>query len=79
YVSLAVGRFLRELFRRVVVEPVRWVYARVLTPVGHVVRDVVLRPAATAARAVGRAVRQSLASARLTLRQARADLRRVLV
>ncbi|GAB2834667.1 hypothetical protein GCM10027073_73890 [Streptomyces chlorus] len=79
YVSLAVGRFLRALFRWVVVEPVRWVYTRVLTPVGHVVRDMVLRPAATAARAVGRAVRQSLASARLTLRQARADLRRMLV
>ncbi|MFI8306935.1 hypothetical protein ACIF80_26570 [Streptomyces sp. NPDC085927] len=79
YVSLAVGRFLRTLFRWVVVEPVRWVYTRVLTPVGHVVRDVVLRPAAAAAGAVGRAVRQSLASARLTLRQARADLRRVLV
>ncbi|MFE9921180.1 hypothetical protein ACFYQA_06260 [Streptomyces sp. NPDC005774] len=79
YVSLAVGRFLRTLFRWVVVEPVRWAYTRVLTPVGHVVRDVVLRPAAEAARAVGRAVRQSLASARLTLRRTRADLRRVLV
>lgn len=79
HVSLAVGRFLRTLFRWVVVEPVRWVYARVLTPVGHVVRDVALRPAAAAAGAVGRAVRQSLASARVTLRQVRADLRRVLV
>lgn len=79
YLSLAVGRFLRNLFRWVVVEPVRWVYTRVLTPVGHVVRDVALRPAAAAAGAVGRAVRQSLASARVTLRRARADLRRVLV
>ncbi|MET8216292.1 hypothetical protein [Streptomyces hirsutus] len=79
YVSLAVGRFLMTLFRWAVVEPVRWVYTRVLVPVGHVVRDVVLRPAAAAAGAAGRAVRQSLASARLTLRQARADIRRVLV
>ncbi|WP_406353760.1 hypothetical protein OH738_26720 [Streptomyces hirsutus] len=79
YVSLAVGRFLMTLFRWGVVEPVRWVYTRVLTPVGHVVRDAVLRPAAAAAGAAGRAVRQSLASARLTLRQARADIRRVLV
>ncbi|MFD0214557.1 hypothetical protein ACFVH9_37125 [Streptomyces hirsutus] len=79
YVSLAVGRFLMTLFRWAVVEPARWVYTRVLVPVGHVVRGVVLRPAAAAAGAAGRAVRQSLASARLTLRQARADIRRVLV
>ncbi|WP_406727558.1 hypothetical protein WJ438_27190 [Streptomyces sp. GD-15H] len=79
YVSLAVGRFLRNLLRWLVVEPVRWVYTCVLTPVGHVVRDVALRPVAAAARVVGRAVGQSLASARVTLRQARADLRRVLV
>ncbi|WP_055694643.1 hypothetical protein [Streptomyces prasinopilosus] len=78
YVSLAVGRFLAALFRWVVVEPARRVYTRVLTPVGHTVRDAVLRPAAAAARAAGGAVRQSLASARLTLRQARADLRRAL-
>ncbi|MEU3172996.1 hypothetical protein [Streptomyces sp. NPDC007000] len=79
YVSLAVGRFVRALVRWTVVEPACLVYAHVLTPVGHVVRDVVLRPAAAAGRAVGRAVRQSLASARATLRQARADLRRTLV
>lgn len=79
YVSLAVGRFLGALVRWTVVEPARWMYARVLTPVGHMVRDAVLRPAAEAGRAVGRAVRQSLDSARATLRQARADLRRMLV
>lgn len=59
-------------------EPVRWAYRTVLTPVGHVVRDAVLRPAARAARSVGRATRQTLAAARETARQARADVRRML-
>ncbi|MER5786946.1 hypothetical protein [Streptomyces sp. NPDC001980] len=67
YVAHAVGRVLGTLFRWIFLEPARWVYRTVLTPVGHVVRDLVLRPAAQAARAIGRAVRQ-----------ARADLRRAL-
>ncbi|MEU6918188.1 hypothetical protein [Streptomyces olindensis] len=78
HISLAVGRFLGTLFRWIFVEPVRWVYRSVLTPVGHVVRDTVLRPAAEAARSVGRATRQALATARETVRQARADFRRML-
>ncbi|MFF3329576.1 hypothetical protein ACFYWX_08430 [Streptomyces sp. NPDC002888] len=78
HISLAVGRFLGTLFRWIFVEPVRWVYRTVLTPVGHVVRDLVLRPAADAARAVGRATRQALAAARDSVRQARADFRRML-
>ncbi|MFI6933065.1 hypothetical protein [Streptomyces sp. NPDC050287] len=78
HISLAVGRFLGTLLRRVFVEPVRWVYRTVLTPVGHVIRDTVLRPAAETARGVGRAVRQALAAARESVRQARADLRRML-
>ncbi|MEU0722602.1 hypothetical protein [Streptomyces sp. NPDC006140] len=78
HISLAVGRFLGTLFRWIFVEPVRWVYRSVLTPVGHVVRDTVLRPAAEAARSVGRANRQALAAARETVRQARADVRRML-
>ncbi|MDX3385613.1 hypothetical protein PV682_29735 [Streptomyces niveiscabiei] len=78
WVSLAVWRFLVGVFRWVFVEPVRWVYTTVLTPVGHVVRDAVLRPAAEAARSVGRVTRQVLASARETVRQTRADLRRTL-
>ncbi|MGW3731097.1 hypothetical protein ACWDPP_39690, partial [Streptomyces sp. NPDC000851] len=45
---------------------------------GYVVRDTVLRPAAEAARAVGRTTRQALASARASVRQARADVRRML-
>ncbi|MHC5902712.1 hypothetical protein ACVNF4_02160 [Streptomyces sp. S6] len=78
YVSLAVWRFLVGVFRWVVVEPVRWVYATVLTPVGHVVRDAVLRPAADAVRSMGRVTRQVLGAARETAREVRADLRRAL-
>jgi hypothetical protein len=77
-ISLAVGRFLGTLVRWIVVEPVRWVYRSVLTPVGHVVRDAVLLPAAQAARRVGRATRQTFAAARAIARQTRADLRRAL-
>ena len=78
HISRAVGRFLGTLVRWILVEPMRWVYRTVLTPVGHVLRDLVLRPAAQAARAVGRATRQALASVRESARQARADLRRML-
>ena len=78
YISLAVGRFLGTLLRWIFVEPVRWVYLTVLTPVGHFVRDAVLRPAAEAARSVGRVTRQVLAAARDSARQARADFRRML-
>ncbi|WP_339129325.1 hypothetical protein WJM95_10530 [Streptomyces sp. f51] len=78
YVSLVVGRFLARLFRWTFVEPARWVHRTVLTPVGHAVRDLVLRPAAQAARAVGRTARQTLEAARDGARQARADLRRML-
>jgi hypothetical protein len=67
YVARAVGRVLGTLFRWIFLEPARWLYRTVLTPVGHVVRDLVLHPVAEAARAIGRAVRQ-----------ARADLRRAL-
>ncbi|MGW0288137.1 hypothetical protein ACWDXT_34175 [Streptomyces sp. NPDC003236] len=78
-ISRAVGRVLGTLVRWILVEPVRWVYRTVLTPVGHALRDHVLRPAAGAARVVGRTVRQALATARDTVRQARADLRRTLL
>lgn len=79
HVSLAMGRFLGTLFRWIFVEPVRWVYRTVLTPVGHLLRDAVLLPAAEAARSVGRVSRQALAAARESARQARADLRRMLL
>ncbi|MDQ0990898.1 hypothetical protein QFZ74_002126 [Streptomyces sp. V3I7] len=78
HLARAVGRFLATLFRWIVVEPVRWVYRTVVIPVGHVVRDAVLRPVAEAARAVGQATGQALVSARATVRQARADARRML-
>ncbi|MFG3316852.1 hypothetical protein ACGF3J_02260 [Streptomyces sp. NPDC048171] len=78
YVSRAFGRFLGTLWRWTVAEPARWAYRSVLTPVGHAVRDTVLRPLADAGRAAGRVTRQALAAARLTVRQTRADVRRAL-
>ncbi|MEW2446313.1 hypothetical protein AB0896_01930 [Streptomyces parvulus] len=78
HVSRAFGRFLGTLWRWAVAEPARWAYRTVLTPVGHAVRNTVLRPLAEAGRAAGRATRQALAAARLTVRQTRADLRRAL-
>ncbi|MEU4170019.1 hypothetical protein AB0F46_24450 [Streptomyces sp. NPDC026665] len=78
YVSRAVGRFLARLFRWTFVEPARWAHRTVLTPVGHAVRDLVLKPAAEAARGIRRTVRQALESARDGARQARADFRRML-
>ncbi|MFK4110528.1 hypothetical protein [Streptomyces sp. NPDC002176] len=77
-VSLAVGRALGTLFRWIFVEPARWVYRTILTPVGHAVRDAVLRPVARVAREVGRVTRLTLAAARDTLRETRRDLRRAL-
>lgn len=79
YVSLAVGRALAALFRWAVVEPARWVYRSVLTPVGHVVRDAVLRPVAEAARIMRRVTRQTLRSVGATVRQVRSDVRRALL
>ncbi|OIJ95835.1 hypothetical protein [Streptomyces monashensis] len=76
--SRAVGRLLGTLVRWILVESVRRVYRSLLTPVGRLVRDAVLRPAARGARAVGRAVRGAPAGARDTVRQVRADVRRAL-
>src|SRR5690606_17541014 len=78
HVSRAVGRFLASLLRWTFVEPARWVYRSVLTPVGHAVRDAVLRPVAEAARRVGRATRRAFAPVRMAARQARAEIRRAL-
>ena len=60
-------------------EPARRVYRSVLTPVGHVVRDRVLRPVMEAARSVGRVTRDALHSVRVTVRQVRQDVRRALL
>ncbi|WP_203588177.1 hypothetical protein [Actinospica acidiphila] len=79
YVSLAVGRAVAAFFRWTVVEPARWVYRTVLTPVGHAVRDAVLRPVAQAARGVGRVTHDTLRSIRVTVRQVRRDVRRALL
>ncbi|TGB07248.1 hypothetical protein E2651_22195, partial [Streptomyces sp. MZ04] len=78
HVSRAVWRFVGRLLRWVFVDPVRWVYRTVLTPVGHVLRDGVWRPAVQAAKEAGRATRQAIASARRSVREARADVRRML-
>ncbi|MFI2190697.1 hypothetical protein [Streptomyces sioyaensis] len=66
-ISRAVGRFLAAVLRWTLVEPVRWVYCTVLTPVGHVIRDGLWRP-----------VRQALRTARETVRQTRREIRRAL-
>ncbi|MET8898455.1 hypothetical protein [Streptomyces albogriseolus] len=79
YVSLAVGRALAALFRWTVVEPARRLYRGVLTPVGHAVRDAVLRPVAEAARGAGRVTRETLRLVRVTVRQVRQDVRRALL
>ncbi|MEV5592493.1 hypothetical protein [Streptomyces sp. NPDC052496] len=78
YVSRAVGRFLGTLLRWIFVEPFRWVYRTVLTPVGHAVRDGLWCPVRRAAGRAGRAARRALAAARQSVRQARADVRRAL-
>ncbi|MFI0501654.1 hypothetical protein ACH3WN_02120 [Streptomyces albogriseolus] len=79
YVSLAVGRVFAALVRWTVVEPARRLYRTVLTPVGHAVRDAVLRPVAEAARGAGRVARETLRLVRATARQARQDVRRALL
>uniref|UniRef100_A0AAU2V997 Integral membrane protein n=1 Tax=Streptomyces sp. NBC_00003 TaxID=2903608 RepID=A0AAU2V997_9ACTN len=79
FVSRAVGRGLTWLGWNLVGRPVRWAYVVLLTPVGHWVRDAVLRPAKKAALAAGRTARQALASARETVRAARRDAWRALI
>ncbi|WP_234334312.1 hypothetical protein [Streptomyces sp. NRRL B-1347] len=78
HISRAVWGFLCHLFKLMVVEPVRWVYRNLLTPVGHAVRDTLWRPVARGARAVGHVARQALGSVRESVREARADFRRML-
>ncbi|WP_024755503.1 hypothetical protein [Streptomyces exfoliatus] len=79
YLSLAVGRALKWLARNLLGRPLRWFYRDVCTPVGHVVRDALWRPAKQAAVETGRAVRAALASARETVRRARRDAWHALV
>ncbi|MER7620132.1 hypothetical protein [Streptomyces sp. NPDC126503] len=78
FVSRAVGRALALLARTLVGRPAAWFYRGVCTPVGHWVRDSLWAPARKAAVEAGRAVRGTLAAARATVRQARADAWRAL-
>ncbi|MFD7661409.1 hypothetical protein [Streptomyces sp. NPDC059788] len=78
HVSRAVGRFLGTLLRWIFVEPFRWVYRTVLTPLGHAVRDGLWRPVRGAVRVAGRSVRRALAAARQSVRQTRGEIRRAL-
>ncbi|MFE0190884.1 hypothetical protein ACFW0T_23010, partial [Streptomyces sp. NPDC058989] len=78
FVSRAVGRFLGRLLRWIFVEPFRWTYRTVLTPLGHGIRDGVWRPVRRALRDAGRATRQALGAVRQSVRQTRAEIRRAL-
>ncbi|MEH0650291.1 hypothetical protein QA995_12860 [Streptomyces scabiei] len=79
HLSRAVGRFLAGVLRWLLVEPALWLYRTVLTPAGHVVRDVVWKPATAVASAVGRIARQAWTTARESARQARAAVRSALL
>jgi len=57
---------------------VRWAYRSVCTPLGHLLRESIWRPAARAVKDAGRVARQAVAAARESVRQARADVRRAL-
>ncbi|MEO3973405.1 hypothetical protein [Streptomyces sp. CAU 1734] len=50
--------------------PARWFYRNICTPVGHIVRDQLWRPAKQAAIEAGRAGRSALRAARETVRRA---------
>ncbi|MFE6712424.1 hypothetical protein [Streptomyces sp. NPDC057695] len=78
HVSLAVGRVLRLLAHHLIGRPAAWFYRGVCTPVGHLVRDALWRPARQAAAEAGRAVSAALAAARATVSAARRDARRAL-
>ncbi|MFI8927570.1 hypothetical protein ACIG3E_07830 [Streptomyces sp. NPDC053474] len=78
HISRAVWHFLCRLLKLIFVEPGRWVYRHLFTPVGHVLRDALWRPAGRAVRAVGHVARAALGSVRESAREARADFRRLL-
>ncbi|MFJ8296866.1 hypothetical protein ACIQ9R_13440 [Streptomyces sp. NPDC094447] len=78
HVSRAVGRVLRLLAGNLIGRPAAWFYRSVCTPVGHLVRDALWRPARKAAAEAGRAVSAALAAARATVTAARRDAWRAL-
>ncbi|MCX5390692.1 hypothetical protein [Streptomyces sp. NBC_00094] len=79
FLSRAVGRALKWVAWNLVGRPVAWAWTQVVRPVGRWVRDSVLAPARRAAVDTGRAVREALAAARATVREARRDAWRALV
>ncbi|MEU9115506.1 hypothetical protein AB0D04_27910 [Streptomyces sp. NPDC048483] len=78
FVSRAVWRFLGTVLRWTLVEPVRWVYRTLLTPLGHGIRDGIWRPVRQGLASAGRAARSALGAARQSVRQTRQEIRRAL-
>ncbi len=78
FVSRAVGRVLARLAWYLVGAPVARAYRTVCAPVGHFVRGAVWAPVRRAAVAAGRTARDTLLTARETVRQARRDAWRAL-
>ncbi|MFF4695538.1 hypothetical protein [Streptomyces chattanoogensis] len=78
FLSRAVGRFLGAVLRGLFVEPVRWVYRTLLTPLGHAVRDGIWRPVRKALGGIGRTTREALRAARASVRETRQEIRRAL-
>ncbi|TXS13792.1 hypothetical protein EAO70_19405 [Streptomyces sp. adm13(2018)] len=78
HVSRAVGRVLRLLAHHLIGRPAAWFYRGVCTPVVHLVRDALWRPARKAAAEAARAVSAALAAARAIVSAARIDARRAL-
>ncbi|MFG2207572.1 hypothetical protein [Streptomyces sp. NPDC048638] len=78
FVSRAVGRLLRTVLRWTFVEPARWMYRTLLTPLGHGIRDGIWRPVRSALGSAGRATRAALSAARHHARQTRQEIRRAL-
>ena len=79
FLSLTVGRALKWVAWNLVGRPVTWAWTHVVRPAGHWVRDSVWAPARRVAVDTGRAVREALAAARASVREARRDAWRALV
>ncbi|MCM2393281.1 hypothetical protein [Streptomyces albipurpureus] len=76
YISRAIGGALFWCYATFVAPPARWCYRTLFTPVGHLVRDLLWRPARTTAAEAGRAARSALRSARETVRRMTGSTRR---
>ncbi|MGW4029034.1 hypothetical protein ACWEFL_06880 [Streptomyces sp. NPDC004838] len=71
YLVRALGDAFLWFFRTLLAPPARWFYQHICTPVGHMARDALWRPAKRAAVEAGQAARSALRSAREAVRQAR--------